>query len=150
VTALRRATQADASSLKDIAERAYTPYLERMGGQRPRPMDDDYDALVTTAEAWVAEADGEVIGFLVLVAEGGGMLLDGVAVLPSRQGLGVGRLLLTLAEERARAAGCDRISLYTHETMVENQRLYERNGYVVARRAREDGFARVFYEKPVS
>ena len=31
--------------------------------------------------------------------------------------------------------------------MVENQRLYERIGYVETHRAKEHGFARVFYEK---
>lgn len=130
-----------------IAEEAYTPYLERMNGLRPGPMDADYVALVATAEAWVAEAEGEVLGFLILLDEGDGMLLEGVAVLPSYQGRGAGRLLLTLAETRTRAAGHDRIRLYTHQTMVENQRLYERNGYVETHRADEAGFGRVFYEK---
>lgn len=133
--------------MQGIAERAYAPYVERMGGRRPGPMDADYASLVTEAETWVAEDDGEIIGLLVLVHEADGMLLDGVAVLPSSQGLGTGRALLTLAEERARAAGHRRIRLYTHVTMVENQRLYERMGYVETRRSEEHGFARVFYEK---
>ena len=84
---------------------AYAPYLERLDGQRPAPMDADYDALVADAESWVADVDGDGVGFLVLVGEGDGMLLQGVAVLPSHQGLGVGRALLTLAEEHAQAAG---------------------------------------------
>jgi len=144
---LRRATAADAPTMSRIAGLAFAPYVERMDGRRPAPMDADYAAAVAHDEAWVAEHDGEVIGFLVLVGETDGLLLDGVAVLPSHHGLGAGRALLTLAEERARAGGHERIRLYTHQTMVENQRLYERIGYVVARRAEEDGFARIFYEK---
>jgi ribosomal protein S18 acetylase RimI-like enzyme len=59
----------------------------------------------------------------------------------------VGHALLSLAEVEARAAGLDRIRLYTNEAMHENQRLYERIGYVETRRAQQDGFTRVFYEK---
>ena len=144
---LRRATSADAPLMQRIAELAYSPYLERMGGLRPGPMDTDYRAAITGTEAWVAECDAEVVGLLLLVGEEDGLLLENVAVRPSHHGRGVGRALLVLAEERARAAGHSRIRLYTHVTMIENQRLYERNGYVETRRESAHGFARVFYEK---
>lgn len=144
---LRPARASDAAVITQIAQEAYAPYVERMGGQRPAPMDLDYDALVRDAETWVAESGSEVVGFLVLIAEDGGMVLEGVAVRPSRQGHGAGRALLTLAEERARAAGYDQVSLYTNEAMVENQALYERIGYVETGRSTSHGFARVFYEK---
>ena len=147
---IRRATADDAALMTRIAEEAYSPYLERMGGRRPRPMDTDYAAAVAGSEVWVAETDGVVVGFLVLVAEADGLLLEGVAVRPTHHGLGVGRALLELAEERARVDGHARIRLYTHETMVENQRLYERIGYVETHRAGEPGFTRVFYEKPLA
>lgn len=147
VVNVRRATSADAPLMQRIAELAYTPYLERMGGLRPGPMDTDYRAAVTDTEAWVTESDSEVIGFLLLAREPDAMLLENVAVLPSYHGQGVGRALLVLAEEQARAAGHPRIRLYTHVTMVENQRLYERNGYVETHRESEQGLARVFYEK---
>jgi ribosomal protein S18 acetylase RimI-like enzyme len=147
VVDLRRAAVADAPLIAQIAEEAYAPYVERMGGQRPAPMDLDYAALVADAEGWVAESGGEVVGFLILVGENDSMVLHGVAVRPSHQGHGAGRALLTLAEERATAEGYDRISLYTHQSMVENQALYERIGYVETRRADDHGFARVFYEK---
>ncbi len=141
---------ADAGEITRIAEEAYTPYVERMAGRRPAPMDLDYAAVVVEAEAWVAEADGAVIGFLVLVADGDALLLDGVAVGPSHQGHGAGRALLTLAEEQARRGGFVRVSLYTNEAMVESQALYERIGYVETHRAAEHGFARVFYEKQLT
>ncbi len=82
-----------------------------------------------------------------MVAEPDALLLDNVAVLPTHHGRGVGRALLELAEERALAFGRNRIRLFTHVTMVENQRLYERIGYVETDRATEDGRTRVFYEK---
>lgn len=130
-----------------LAEQAYSPYLPRMGGLRPGPMDTDYRTAVAESEAWVAESEGEVVGFLLLVAEEDGMLLENVAVLPSHHGRGIGRALLVLAEERAVSAGHARIRLYTHESMVENQRLYERSGYAETHRGGEDGLTRVFFEK---
>ena len=133
--------------MRHVAEKAYAPYVERMRGQRPAPMDEDYADVVAGTEAWVAESDGDVIGFLVLIGQGDGMLLDNVAVLPSHHGRGAGRALLTLAEEQARAGGYERISLYTNTAMLENQELYERIGYVETHRADQHGFARIFYEK---
>ena len=144
---LRPASVADAARMQRIAAEAYAPYLDRMGGQRPAPMDEDYAAAVADHEAWVVEADGEVVGFLVLVGREDAMLLDNVAVSPSHQGLGAGRALLALAVVRARADGLARITLYTNEEMVENLALYDRIGYAETRRADEHGFARVFYEK---
>jgi RimJ/RimL family protein N-acetyltransferase len=144
---LRRALAADVPQIAYVAEAAYAPYLQRMGGLRPGPMDTDYVAAVADSDAWVVERAGGVVGFALLVEEPDGMLLDNVAVLPSHHGQGIGRALLVLAEDRARAAGHDRIRLYTHVTMVENQRLYERTGYVETRRTTEHGFTRVFYEK---
>lgn len=144
---VRRASPADAERMAHVAESAYTPYLERMGGLRPGPLDADYAAAVAESEAWVVERDGEVVAFLLLVPESDGMLLDNVAVLPSHHGQGLGRMLLALAEERATALGLGRIRLFTHVTMVENQRLYERYGYTETHRGGDQGLVRVFYEK---
>lgn len=110
-------------------------------------MDTDYAAALADRLAWVATHDGEVVGFLLLLPEPDSLLLDNVAVLPSHHGRGVGRLLLAHAETRAAALGLGRVRLYTHVTMTENQRLYERIGYVETHRATEHGLTRVFYEK---
>ena len=144
---VRRASPADAAGMAYVAAAAYTPYLERMGGLRPGPLDADYAAAVAGSEAWVIDRDGGVVAFLLLVAEPDGMLLDNVAVLPSHHGRGLGRTLLALAEERALALGLHRIRLFTHVTMVENQRLYERHGYTETHRGGDEGLVRVFYEK---
>ena len=98
----------------------------------------------------MADEDGEVVGYLVVVAEPDALLLDNVAVLPRCHGHGVGRALLELAEERALALGRTRIRLFTHVSMVENQRFYERIGYVETGRETEDDRTRVFYEKALA
>ena len=144
---LRRAGPGDAATMRHVAELAYTPYLPRMDGLRPGPMDTDYAAAVAETEAWVAVLGDDVVGFVLLVEEEGSLLLENVAVLPEHHGRGVGRALLEHAESRAHALGQSTITLYTHVTMVENQALYERTGYVETTRTTEHGFTRVFYEK---
>ena len=148
MTELRRADAADVPALQRIASAAYSPFLPRMGGQRPGPLDADYAAVVEECETWVACEDGTPVGYLALAGDAPGVLvLDNVAVLPSHHGRGIGRRLLELAEARASARGCARLRLFTHVTMVENQELYERIGYVETHRATDDGVTRVFYEK---
>lgn len=144
---IRRAAPGDAAALRRIAADSYAAYVERMDGRRPAPMDTDYRRVIADNDVWVAVADGEVAGYVVLEARPDHLLLENIAVRPQWQGRGVGRQLMALAEDRARAEGVDAVRLYTNEVMVENQRLYERLGYVETGRRSEDGFARVFYEK---
>jgi ribosomal protein S18 acetylase RimI-like enzyme len=146
--ALRRAHVDDARALADVAVAAYEGYLPRFPrGLRPGPMDADYRAAIEHAETWVAEYDGVLAGFLVLAPRPDHLLLENVAVRPEFQGRGLGRRLLALAEARAADHGLGEIRLFTHATMVENQRLYERLGYVQTDRRTDDGFDRVFYAK---
>jgi ribosomal protein S18 acetylase RimI-like enzyme len=146
IPSLRRAVASDAAALAAIAERAYAPYVPRIG-LRPAPMDTDYARAVEQDEVWVADVDGVPAGLVVLRASDDDLLLENVAVDPAYQGQGVGRALLDLVEERAGALDLGSIRLYTHVLMTENQRIYERRGYVETHRQRERGFERVFYRK---
>jgi glutathione S-transferase len=126
---LRAATEADAPRLAELARAAYGVYVPRIG-REPRPMIDDYLAVVRDHDVVVAEEDEGVVGMAVLAVTEEGFLLDNLAVDPARQGTGVGRALLREAEAAARRAGFDALYLFTHETMTENVALYERIGYV--------------------
>ncbi len=75
------------------------------------------------------------------------LLLDNIAVAPEHQGQGLGRRLLAFAETEARRRGYREIRLYTHRTMVENQRLYAAIGYEETGRGSEAGYDRVFMRK---
>lgn len=66
---------------------------------------------------------------------------------PEAQGLGVGKLLLDLADERARRAGLSGLRLYTNAAMTENLAYYPRHGYRETHRGTEDGFERVYFTK---
>jgi ribosomal protein S18 acetylase RimI-like enzyme len=127
IVRLRAATEADAPRLSELARAAYGVYVPRIG-REPRPMVDDYVAVVRDRDVVVAEEDGRIVGMAVLAVTEEGFLLDNLAVEPARQGQGVGRALLL--EAAARRAGYDAVYLFTHKTMTENIALYERIGYV--------------------
>lgn len=145
-SSLRRAVASDAETLAAIVERAYAPYVPRIG-LRPGPMDADYARVVAEEEVWVAELDGLAVGLAVLHDADDHLLLENVAVDPAYHGLGVGRVLLDLVERRAGELGFDEVRLFTHALMTTNQQIYASRGYIVTHREREDGFNRVFYRK---
>ena len=125
---------------------AYQHYIARIG-KPPRPMLDDYAEIIDQHLVWVVKDGGRVVGFVVLVGQGIEMLLDNVAVHPDYQGNGLGKWLLAFAEAEAQRRGFSAITLYTHETMVENIKLYQKLGYVVTERRVEHGYRRVYMKK---
>ena len=142
----RSATRADAPKVAALVNAAYRHYVERIG-MLPRPMTDDYAAVIRDRQVTVAEHDGAIVGIIVLTVTDEGFLIDNVAVHPSRRGTGLGRALLQFAEAEARRAGFDAIHLYTHERMAENLALYSRIGYVEYDRRPQGAFALVYMRK---
>jgi ribosomal protein S18 acetylase RimI-like enzyme len=143
---LRPATRSDTASVAALVDAAYGHYVERIG-MLPRPMTDDYAAVIRDRQVTVAEDDGAIVGVVVLTITGEGFLIDNVAVHPSRRGTGLGRALLEFAEAEARHAGFDAIHLYTHEQMTENLALYSRIGYLEYDRRSQGAFSLVYMRK---
>jgi ribosomal protein S18 acetylase RimI-like enzyme len=143
---IRTATSADVPAIMDIVDQAYRHYTARLG-KPPGPMLDDYAARVAEGVVWVLEEGAAVIAIIVLLSAPDYLLLDNIAVSPTRQGLGLGRRLLAFAEAEALRRGYREIRLYTHQTMVENQRLYASIGYEETGRGVEAGYDRVFMRK---
>jgi ribosomal protein S18 acetylase RimI-like enzyme len=140
---IRAATLADVPVVADIVEHAYGPYIARIG-KRPGPLLDDYAARVSEGVVWVIEEGTTIAALIVLLPKVGHLLLDNIAVAPTRQGFGLGRRLLAFAEAEAVRRGYREIRLYTHEAMTENQRLYAAIGYQETGRGTEAGYERVF------
>jgi ribosomal protein S18 acetylase RimI-like enzyme len=143
---IRAATTADVPAIADIVNQAYRHYIVRIG-KPPGPMLDDYGARVSEGAVWVLEEGDVIAAIIVLLPMPTYLLLDNIAVSPARQGLGLGRRLLAFAEAEALRRGYREIRLYTHETMVENQRLYASIGYEEMGRGTQAGYDRVFMRK---
>ena len=143
---IRAATPADVPAIADVVDQAYRHYIARIG-KPPGPMLDDYAARVLEGAVSVLEEGAAIAGIIVLLPMTNYLLLDNVALSPTRQGLGLGRRLLAFAEAEALRSGYLEIRLYTHRTMVENQRLYASIGYEETGRGTEAGYDRVFMRK---
>jgi len=148
MTQIRLALPDDADAVTSCVRATYARYVERIG-REPAPMRSDYAALIAAGAVWVAAEAGRVVGVLVLAERPPALEIENVAVLPERQGRGLGRELMAFAERRARDAGLEAVTLYTNERMTENLRLYPALGYVETGRSVQAGFARVFYRKPL-
>lgn len=145
---IRRAGDADAAGIAALVARAYGVYVERIGGP-PGPMHHDYAEKVRDCEVHVRCDEESVIGLLVLVDEPQYVTIENVAVDPARQGEGIGRELLDLAEARTRELGHEELRLFTHVKMTENQAIYLARGYREYERREGPGFELVFFRKPL-
>jgi ribosomal protein S18 acetylase RimI-like enzyme len=141
---LRRATAGDLPAIKAVIDAAYAKYLTRMD-KRPAPMLRDYGPSVTDGTTWVTGSP--VTAVLTLYPREDHLYVENVAIDPSAQGRGLGRALMTFAEQEAARRGLTRMALVTHEVMTENQAIYTRLGYTEVDRRAEDGYRRIFMEK---
>jgi ribosomal protein S18 acetylase RimI-like enzyme len=121
---LQRAQELVVRSINDLTERhGFGP----MATFRPPnfqlfSLKDDPDGL------WVAEADGEIVGFALSWVCGDLWFLAELFVAPGYQGRGVGNELLARTFEHARKAGATNRSLLTFTFNVVSQGLYIRHG----------------------
>jgi ribosomal protein S18 acetylase RimI-like enzyme len=84
---------------------------------------------------------------LTLYSRDDHLLVENIAVHPAAQGHGLGRVLMSFAEEEAAHRRLTRMALVTHEVMTENQAIYTRLGYTEVERRAEDGYRRIYMEK---
>jgi ribosomal protein S18 acetylase RimI-like enzyme len=145
--ALRPATAADLPAIKAIIDASYAKYLTRMD-KPPAPMLRDYGPSVADGTTWVAGAP--VTAVLTLYPRADHLYVENVAVDPGAQGRGLGRALMTFAEQEAARRGLSRMALVTHEVMTENQAIYARLGYTEVERRCEDGYRRIYMEKTLT
>ena len=125
---IRAATPDDLAVVADVTERAFASHTEALGAP-PIPVTEDYAPRIRAGDVWVLEDDGAPLGLLVLKDKGESLEVFSLAVLPERQGEGLGRRLMGFAEEQALARGCGRLTLFTNAKMVENIDLYRRLGF---------------------
>jgi GNAT superfamily N-acetyltransferase len=82
-----------------------------------------------TDAAWIAEQDGERVGCVFCVADGGSAKLRILLVDPKARGHGLGARLVAECVTYARAAGCRRLTLWTNDVLVAARRIYLAAGF---------------------
>jgi GNAT superfamily N-acetyltransferase len=145
---IQLATQGDLECIAHCAREAYAKYVERMGCE-PAPMHADFATLIDADQVYIARYENAFAGYIVFYSRCEHLHLENVAVLPKISGKGVGRVLVEYAEQVARDSKLNAVELYTNEAMTENIVMYENMGYEEKERKQQDGFARVFFRKPV-
>ena len=84
-----------------------------------------HEHIAAICEVWVAETDGEIVGFLARR----GSYVDRLYISPDHQRAGVGTALL------AHAVGCSPtgLELHTHQKNAPARAFYEKHGFVAVR-----------------
>src|SRR5215471_1742267 len=120
---LQRAQELVVRSINDLTERhGFGPMASvRRPDFQMFSLKDDPDGL------WVAEADGEIVGFAFSWVCGDLWFLAELFVAPSQQGRGVGNELLARTFEHASKAGAINKGLITFTFNVVSQGLYIRH-----------------------
>jgi ribosomal protein S18 acetylase RimI-like enzyme len=145
---IRPARPDEAFWVRALVRRAYALYIPRMG-KEPAPMLADYGALIASGQVHVLEENGEAVALIVIYPKDDALFIENIAVDPVAQGKGHGRALLAFAEAEARRLGLKALRLYTNAAMTENLAFYPGRGFRETERREEDGYKRVFFEKPV-
>ena len=141
---VRLAVESDIDRIHLIISCAYEKYLSRMD-RPPEPMIQDYKSRVNQGNVWVI---GEpIIGLICLIPEGDSVLIEDIAVLPSKQRKGNGRKQIAFAENEASRLHLDHIWLFTNEAMFENIDFYRKLGYTEVERRIQKEYRRVLFEK---
>jgi ribosomal protein S18 acetylase RimI-like enzyme len=146
---VRQARPQEAAAIAALVESAFTRHIAAVG-RRPAPMDDDVPARIAAGQQYVGDGpDGSLSSSIVLVEEPDHLVVNNVAVAPSCQGRGLGRALLTFAEEEARRRGLPEVRLNTNAAMSDNIIMYPKLGYTEVGRETQNGFHRVLFVKAV-
>lgn len=146
---LRRAEAADAAAVRALTRAAYAKWVPVIG-REPRPMTANYDTAVRLHRIDLAHVEGELAGLIETVDRSDHLLIENVAVAPSRHGQGIGRALLAHAETVACAAGYRELRLYTNKMFAANVTLYLALGYRIDREEESDLGVTVYMSKPLA
>lgn len=126
---IREAIPEDSESLSNCMVLAYSAYQERMAGLRLPPMDVEYAIEIRNYPTWVVDAEGRILGGLIMLFESDHATIANIAVDPQCQGHGIGGELMALAESKARKYNYSELRLTTHVLLAENVFLYRHLGW---------------------
>jgi GNAT superfamily N-acetyltransferase len=125
---VRDATAADAEAVAGLVNRAFLVERFFVDGDRTSPA--EVSRLLETGTFLLAETDGLLVACVYVERRGERGYFGMLSVDPSRQGEGLGRLLVAAAEEQCRREGCREMEIHVVDLRRELPPLYRRLGYV--------------------
>lgn len=142
------ATAEDADAIRSLTREAYSKWIPVIG-REPLPMTADYEKAVKKHRIDLLYIGGKIVALIEMIPKADHLLIENVAVSPAFQGRGLGRKLLTHAEQVAASLRLSVIKLYTNKLFTENLRLYQKLGYAIDREEEFRGGFVVHMSKPV-
>src|SRR5215813_8663315 len=119
------ASAEDAGAIRSLTREAYSKWVSVIG-REPLPMTADYEEAVKNHRIDLLYLDGKLVALIEMLPKADHLFIENVAVAPAFQGRGLGRKLLTHAEEVAASLGISVIKLCTNKLFAENLRLYQK------------------------
>jgi len=130
---------------------AFDPYVQLLGRKLTPNAYRWLEAAIENNVLYVAMEDSTIIGVIACTRDGQDLVIDQIAVHPTRQNAGVGQFLLEKVESLAYEHGQRSISLDTALMMKDLLRFYHRNGFKEVNRALpkhgKDPHMRVYLKK---
>ncbi|MGE5560819.1 MAG: GNAT family N-acetyltransferase [Chloroflexota bacterium] len=135
--AARKAQPEDAALVREILHRAFAVQRVRLT-HTPGSLRESVAELaadIAAGAVWIGLFRGLPVATGRIRLRDGSGYVSRLGVDHEYQGLGLGRRLLRVLEERARALGLSRVTLKTSEMMTGNEEFYRSCGYAVVERA---------------
>jgi len=123
---IRRATAADASVIAQIhmiSRQATMPYLPPQKRNHEQVTEWVKEVLLKTCTMWVAEQDGEIVGYAALKGD----VLEHLYLRPNVRRQGVGTLLLNEVKEHSPYG----VTLHVFQQNTDARSFYEHHGFAV-------------------
>jgi predicted N-acetyltransferase YhbS len=124
---IRQAHRSDIDAIVNVTNRAFA--VERFFSPVDRTSRDRIEALFGSGTLLVAEDHGQIAGSVYVEPRGSAVYIGLLAVDPSWQGCGLGRLLMDASERFGAAAGCTTAELTVVNLRTELPPFYRKLGY---------------------
>lgn len=134
---IRQLTQKDIEAVIQIAQ-ALPDWFDANARQRAIPVD------LRFQDGFVAEEDGQILGFMTLYVAEGRVNIGWMGVLPDHQGQGIGGQLIAAAEDFCRECGIPELATYTLGDSVDyppyaaTRAFYFAEGFTIFQRSQTD------------
>jgi ribosomal protein S18 acetylase RimI-like enzyme len=140
----------DSPLVRQLVRAAYAQWIPVIG-REPLPMQADYDRAIREHDIDLLHVDGKLVALIETIGAADHLFIENVAVAPAHQGQGLGRRLLSHADDKARKAGLPEIRLLTNAAFAANVRLYQSVGFRIDREEPfRDGGTTVYMNKAIA